>query len=232
MMEWDAEEARAAASLEQAAKNAETVESAAAPAAEVEKAAVALTDAQEGLSTGEAVAGAIETAEGITLSSVVAAAAPLILMYAFSEILDYFIQKAEKEAEEAEAYKAAHDEMNNFYEAHVPLSTDFFTASELARIKTLNFRIDGQDKPPPDEYLHFGAGTDRAYVRFDFLTKLIVMNYMSLSMVEETWLKSQEGMGTQALVIHIRQTEWLSTCESIRVLRLVDHHIRAPMCTR
>jgi len=207
-------------SFDAAAQYVNKAEDANATVAEVEDATAALADIQDGLNTAQLAGGALESAEALTLSSVVAAAAPLVFMFAFSELLDYFIQKAEKEAEEAAAYKAAHDEMNAFYEGKVPLNTDFFTASEIARIKTLPFQ---------DANISWGSPTERPYVRFDILTRLIVSNQMCLAMVDETWRKSSMGYDTQALIIHIRQTEWLSTCEAIRVLRLVDYSIRAPM---
>jgi hypothetical protein len=213
---------RGAASLEEAAKNAETVENAAAPAADIQKAAAALDAVEKEVTTAAAqvAPAAVEAVEGLTLSSIAAEAAPLILMFAFSEVLDYFIQKAEKEAEEAAAYKAAHDEMNAFYEGKVYLNTEFFTASEIARIQTRHF---------DDKNLSWGSPTERPWVRFDLLTRLIVNNTMCLAMVDETWRKSEMGYDKQQLVIHIRQTEWLSTCEAIRVLRLLDYSIRAPM---
>jgi hypothetical protein len=213
---------RGVASLAEAAKNAETVEKAAAPAADIQKAAAALDAVKKEVTTAAAqvAPAAVEAVEGLTLSSIVAEAAPLILMFAFSEVLDYFIQKAEKEAEEAAAYKAAHDEMNAFYEGRVYLNTEFFTASEIARIQTRHF---------DDKNLSWGSPTERPWVRFDLLTRLIVNNTMCLAMVDETWRKSEMGYDKQQLVIHIRQTEWLSTCEAIRVLRLLDYSIRAPM---
>ena len=217
-------------------------------AASTEPEAVAATvETQTLLEDAPIAMGAIESAEALTMASFAAEAAPLIILFAVTELLDYLAKQAEQDAERQAAIDAAHRAEYNFYEAHIPLNTDFFTQSEMTRLSSLHFfdpndtvdtnplsallrayekaNTDGGTTTP----INWGWGTGGApWVRFDFLTKLIVMNYMSLSMVNEDFLKNKEGLSANELVARIRQTEWLSTCETIRMLRIVDYSIRAP----
>jgi hypothetical protein len=193
-----------------------------------------------------------EAAEGLAMTSIMAAGAelaPLILLFGITELLDYLQKQAEERAAAAEAYNEKLNIMNNFYEANVPLNRNFFTASELHRLSLLDVdpeKPSGFVKPrdpfirkmeddadpgaKPSTAIHWGTDKDNTpWVRFDLLTKFIVMNIMSLSMVDPDWLTNFENLDPDFLAYRVRQTEWLSTCETIRTMRLVDHHIRAPM---
>jgi hypothetical protein len=82
------------------------------------------------------VGGAAEAAEGLAMSSIMAAGAelaPLILLFGITELLDYLQKQAEEAAAAAEAYNEKLSIMNDFYESKVPLNRSFFTASELQR---------------------------------------------------------------------------------------------------
>ena len=185
-----------------------------------------------------------EAAEGLAMTSIMAAGAelaPLILLFGVTELLDYLQKQAEEAAARAEAYQEQLGIMNNFYEANVKLNRNFFTESELSRLRTLGVdpdaKVDTNADPffrsiedTSDKGIHWGTDTDGTpWVRFDLLTKLIVMNFMSLSMVDNDFLTTYEGIDPEFLAYRLRQQEWLSTCEMIRTMRLVDHHIRAPM---
>ena len=204
-------------------------------------------EAMEGIEEG---AVALEAAEALTLSAVAVELAPIIILMLLSDLLDYFMKKAQADAEKAAAYTAAHDKQNAFYEAMVPLNTGFFNGDELSRLQTYIFNADSPlssirellalekadagdtfgDTSKDTNPVHlFGlSDTETPWVRFDFLTKLVVMNYMSLSMVNKEWLKDRD-LDAAELVARLRQSEWLSTCEVIRIMRVVDHSIQAPM---
>jgi hypothetical protein len=211
------------------------------------EAVAATVETQTILEDAPVAMGAIESAEALTMASFAAEAAPLIILFAVTELLDYFAKKAQEDAERQAAIDAAHRAEYNFYEGHIPLNTDFFTQSEMTRLSSLHFfdPNDTVDTNPLSALLrayekantdngtttpvNWGWGTGGVpWVRFDFLTKLIVMNYMSLSMISQDFLENREGLDANDLVARIRQTEWLSTCETIRMLRIVDYSIRAP----
>ena len=215
----------------------------------VGKATTAATDVAADAAIGAGTA--VEAAEALTVGSVMMELAPLVLLFVISDVLEYYAKKAEEEAEKAAAYSAAHDKQNKFYEAKVPLNTGFFNEDELERLKIAVLNPEsplssirellaleeddegaayGDDDSAITAPIHLlGLKDDETpWVRFDFLTKLIVMNYMSLSMVNKGWLEERDFDETE-LVNRLRQSEWLSTCEMIRIMRVVDHYIQAPV---